>query len=229
MVFDLSPLWISAKTAFVATFFTFVLGIAAAKWMMGYQGRIKGFIDGVFTLPLVLPPTVVGFFLLLVFGKNGVIGKLLLRFGTTIIFSWPATVIAAVVVAFPLMYKTTRGALEQIDKNLIYAARTLGVSEWEIFWRIMLPLAWPGIAAGSILAFARALGEFGATLMIAGNIPGRTQTIPLAIFFAAQGGDMEQALIWVLLIVTISLAIVFFMNFWSEKQYKFINGFRGKA
>ncbi|MGI6225418.1 MAG: molybdate ABC transporter permease subunit [Peptococcales bacterium] len=215
---DFSPLWISVRTSFCATFITFFLGILAAWFVAGYKGKLKGLIDGVFTLPLVLPPTVVGFFLLLIFGRHGPIGKLLYSLGTQIIFSWSATVIAASVVAFPLMYKTTRGAFEQIDQNLIYAARTLGVSEWEVFWQVAVPLAWPGIAAGTVLAFARALGEFGATLMIAGNIPGKTQTIPLAIFFAAEGGEMDQALVWVLLIFGISLIVMTLMNYWNEYQ-----------
>lgn len=221
---DMSPMWISLKTAFTATAVTFFLGLAAARWMAYYKGKLKGLIDGIFNLPLVLPPTVVGFFLLLLFGRNGPLGKLLFKFGMTVIFSWPAAVIAAVVVAFPLMYKTARGALEQIDCNIVNAARTLGVSEWRIFWRVVLPLAWPGIAAGTILAFARSLGEFGATLMIAGNIPGKTQTIPVAIFFAAEGGDMEKALMWVLLIAGISLAVIFLMNYWTEYQRKYMPG-----
>ncbi|WHH57691.1 molybdate ABC transporter permease subunit [Petroclostridium sp. X23] len=228
MGFDLSPLWISTKTAFAATIFAFFLGIIAAQWIANYQGRLKGLIDGILNLPLVLPPTVVGFFLLLLLGKNGPIGRLLLHLGTTIIFSWYAAVIAATTVAFPLMYKTARAAFEQVDGNVLNAARTLGVSEWRIFWRITLPMAWPGIAAGTILSFARALGEFGATLMVAGNIPGRTQTMPVAIFFAAEGGDMGRALTWVLLIVTISLIVILLMNYWLDHQRKFISGTGGR-
>ena len=179
-------------------------------------------IDGVLTLPLVLPPTVVGFLLLLLFGKNGPLGKLLMAIGTTVIFSWPATVIAASVVAFPLMYRTVRSAFEQIDPTIINAGRTLGVSEWKIFWKITIPLAWPGVAAGTILAFARALGDFGATLMIGGNIPGKTLTIPAAIFFAAEGGEMRKALIWVILIFIISLIVMTLMNYWTDYQRKMI-------
>lgn len=226
MQLDISPLIISLKTTFTATCITFVIGIAAAYWMEGYKGSFKGFIDAAFALPLVLPPTVVGFFLLLIFGRYGFIGKLLLKFNTTIIFSWPATVIAASVVAFPLMYRTSRGAFEQIDKNIINAARTLGVSEWRIFLKVTLPLSWPGIAAAAILAFARALGEFGATTMVAGNIPGKTQTIPVAIYFAAQGGDMNRALMWVLVIVFISMVIIVLMNYWTEYQNRIISGRR---
>lgn len=220
---DWSPLWISLRTAFTATFITFFLGISAAKWMTDYRGKGKGIIDSIFNLPLVLPPTVVGFLLLLLFGRNGPIGKLLLKFDTTIIFSWYATVISATVVSFPLMYKTTRGSFEQMDKNLIHAARTLGISEWRIFWKVILPLSWPGVAAATVLSFARALGEFGATLMIAGNIPGTTQTIPVAIFFAAEGGNMQLAFLWVLLIVAISLVIIILMNYWSDYQRRFLS------
>ncbi len=217
---DLSPLWISLKTAFSATLITFFVGIAIAWFVAGYHGRLKGFIDGVLVLPMVLPPTVVGFFLLLLLGKNGPLGKLLYTLGTQIIFSWPATVIAAAVVSLPLMYKTARGAFEQIDGNIISAARTLGVSEWRVFWKVSVPLAWPGIVAGTILAFARALGEFGATLMVAGNIPGRTQTIPVAIFFAVEGGEMDQAFAWVFMIFTISLIVMIAMNYWIDHQRK---------
>lgn len=217
---DFSPLWISIKTSFAATIVAFVLGIAAAWFVAGYRGKMKGLIDSVLTLPMVLPPTVVGFFLLIIFGKNGPIGRLLYSLGTQIIFSWSATVIAASVVAFPLMYKTARGAFEQVDRNLIYAARTLGVSEWRIFWRVTVPIAWPGIAAGTVLSFARALGEFGATLMVAGNIPEKTQTIPVAIFFAAEGGDMGTALTWVVLIFSISIVVMTLMNYWTEHQRK---------
>lgn len=219
---DWSPLIISLKTAFLTTFITFVIGIIASYFMSNYKGKYKGLIDGLFTLPLVLPPTVVGFFLLLVVGKNGVVGKFLLQFDITIIFSWWATVISATVVAFPMMYRTSRAAFEQIDVNMISAARTLGLSEWKIFYKIAIPLAWPGIIAGIVLSFARALGEFGATLMIAGNIPGRTQTMPVAIFFAVEGGDMTKAIMWVLIITFISICMILILNYWSEVQQRII-------
>jgi molybdate transport system permease protein len=212
MPVDLSPLWISLKTAFTATLFASLGGILAARWMMGYRGRFRGWIDGILTLPLVLPPTVVGFLLLLLLGKNSPVGKFLDQLGITIIFTWAAAVIAATVVAFPLMYKTVLSAFEQIDLTLVSAARTLGASEWRIFWQILLPLAWPGVLAGTILAFARALGEFGATLMVGGSIPGVTQTMPITIFFAAEAGRMGVALTWVLLMVGISLAVIAGLN-----------------
>ncbi|MBV7273775.1 molybdate ABC transporter permease subunit [Clostridium sp. PL3] len=227
MLFDLSPMWISLKTTITATCIIFFIGIAAAYFMEGYHGKLKGVMDTVLILPLVLPPTVVGFFLLLIFGTNGPIGKLLLELNTSIIFSWPSTIISAAVVAFPLMYKTTRSSFEQIDNNIINAAKTLGLSEWTVFWKIIIPLAWPGVIVGTVLAFTRALGEFGATLMIAGNIPGKTQTIPVAIYFAAESGEMSTALIWVILIVAISMLVMVLMNCWSEYQRKLIYGFRG--
>ena len=218
MEFDFSPLWISLKTATAATFFAFFAGIAAAAWMKNYRGKFRGIIDGIFTLPLVLPPTVVGFLLLLLFGINSPVGQFLKQLGITVIFSWSATAIASTVVAFPLMYKTVLSSFEHIDNDLINCARTLGLSEWKIFWLIVLPLAWSGILAGTILSFARALGEFGATLMLAGSIPGRTQTMPIAIFFAAESGDLRRAFIWVLIMVAISLAVITIIHMWDESQ-----------
>lgn len=167
---------------------------------------------------MILPPTVVGFFLLVLLGKYGPIGSLLNRMGTRVIFSWSATVIAAAVVSFPLMYKAARGAFEQIDDNIISAARTLGVHEWRIFWRLSIPMVWPGIAAGTALAFARALGEFGATLMVAGNMPGKTQTIPIAIYFAVQSGEYMTAYLWAGCIFLISLITMSLMNRWTNVQ-----------
>ncbi len=214
---DLSPLYISMKTAGLATVITFVLGVYAARYIRGVK-RFQGIIDGIITLPLVLPPTVVGFFLLLLLGRNSFIGQFLNLFGINIIFSWPATVITATVVSFPLMYRTTRGAFEQIDKDLIAAARTLGMSEERIFWKIIIPLARPGIMAGAILSFARALGEFGATIMLAGNIPGKTQTMSTAIYSSVQANDQESAFIWAFIIIIFSLAVMVLMNYWLKKQ-----------
>jgi len=213
---DLSPLIISLATTCAATVATFFLGMMAAKAMYDMHGGLRAWIDGILTLPLVLPPTVVGFFLLLVFGRRSFIGHALERIGVTIAFSWPATVIAATVVAFPLMYRTTLGAFEQVNPTYPQAARTLGATEWAVFRRVLMPLAAPGVIAGTVLAFARALGEFGATLMLAGNIPGRTQTMPIAIFSSVEGGDMRGALVWVGLIVVLSLAIIRLLN--QEKR-----------
>lgn len=223
MNFDFSPLWISSKTAVASTLITFFIGILAAWFMRNKKGKFKVFFDALFTLPMVLPPTVLGFFLLLLFGKNGAIGSILFSLGIKLIFSWPATVIAATVVAFPLMYKATSGAFELIDENILNAARTLGVSEFRIFWTIAVPLGLPGIAAGTVLAFARALGEFGATLMLAGNIPGKTQTIPIAIFFAVEGGDMTSAFCWVFIIFIISLVVITLSNYWANSGSRKVN------
>lgn len=220
---NLSPLWISLQTATVATVFAFIVGILVAKVMFNYQRKGKGLIDGILTLPLVLPPIVIGFLLLLVFGRNSPVGQILKQWGISIIFSWPATVIASTVVAFPLMYKTTVSAFEQVNKDAINCARTLGASENRIFWQIVLPLSWRGIIAGIILTFARALGEFGATLMLAGNIPGKTQTMPLAIYFAAEAGKMGEALIWVIILIAIALGVITTINYWSNTDVFFDN------
>jgi len=215
---DFSPLWISLKTATIALIIIFFLGIAAAYWMLGYRGRWKSLIEGVFVAPLILPPTVVGFILLLLFGKNGPLGQLLDLFNFRVVFTWYAAIITATVVAFPLMYKTTLGAFEQVDANILQVARTLGASEGKIFWRLLLPLSFPGVLAGLTLAFARALGEFGATLMLAGNIPGQTQTIPMAIFFAVEAGAMTEASIWVFIIILISLSGIIAVNLWQSQR-----------
>ena len=213
----LAPLLISLKTVFVATVITFFLGLAVARWIAGYRGRFKSILDSIFLLPMVLPPTVVGFILLLLFGKNGPLGQFLLLFNTTIVFSWTATVIAAVVMAFPLMYMAARGAFEMVDINVENAARTLGASEWRIFWSITMPLAWPGIASGAVLALARCLGEFGATLMLAGNIPGKTATIPVAIYFAIQAGDTKEAIILGAIVFIIAFASLAAIAIWKGR------------
>jgi molybdate ABC transporter permease protein len=218
---DFSPLWISLKTAGLATMITFFLGLMVARWMFNYRGRAKSAIDALLISPLVLPPTVVGFLLLLLLGQNSPVGQFLRQINLNIIFTWQAAVLTSTVVAFPLMYRTSLAAFEQIEENIILAARTLGASEWRIFWQVMIPLAYRGIIAGTILAFARGLGEFGATLMLAGNIPGQTQTMPLAIFFAAESGNYQQALFWVLILLSLSIFVIIAVNFWAEsKQIK---------
>ena len=221
---DISPIIISLKTATVSMVFTFLLGLFIARAIVKIKSeKIKMILDGILTLPLVLPPTVMGFFLLLIFGVNRPIGKLLLEFlGVKIVFSWSATVIASVVTAFPLMYRSARGAFEQVDQNLIMAARTLGMSERKIFWRIIMPLALPGVASGGILAFARGLGEFGATAMIAGNIANKTRTLPLAIYADVAAGDMASATNYVLIVTIISFAVVVLTNYFTLKERKYI-------
>ncbi len=220
MAIDFTPLIISLKTSLVAVFFTFFLGIIAARLLMNVSGKVQWILDVIFTFPLVLPPTVVGFILLVIFGKNSIVGQFLSRLGFSIIFKWEATVLAAIIVSFPLMYRAAKGAFEQVDTDLIWAARTLGLSEFKIFTKIMVPLALPGIASGAILSFARALGEFGATLMIAGNIPKVTQTIPITIYFANAAGNTKVAAIWTLIIIGISFVVLGLMNYWSLKDKK---------
>lgn len=200
----LSPLWVSLKTVATTMVITVILGILAARWMARYHGKLKPLIDGIFILPLVLPPTVVGLVLLLTFGKNGPMGHLFSLLDTTVVFSWPATVISATVVSFPLMYMTARSAFELVDSDIEDAARTLGAGKWKVFRTVTMPLARPGIIAGSILCFARSLGEFGATLMLAGNIPGKTTTLPVAIYFEIQAGDMRSALYLTAIVLFIS-------------------------
>jgi molybdate transport system permease protein len=218
MISDFSPIIVSLKTTLTATVITLFLGVWAAWAVVKNDTPWKGLIDGVLTLPLVLPPTIVGFFLILFFGKNGPLGPLFESIGFSVIFSWTGTVIAATIVAFPMMYKSVRSAFEQLDHNVLDAATLLGVSDRKIFARIVLPMSWPGIAAGTVLAFARALGEFGATIMVSGNIPGKTQTIPLAIYFATEGGDMASAYMWVGIIFAISLSVMVLLNYWNGKQ-----------
>ncbi len=221
---DLSPLWISLKVALVATIFTFLLGLLAARLVLSLK-KFRFLVDGILSLPMVLPPTVVGFFLLIIFGKNSPLGQVLMRLGLNVLFTWPGAVIAAVVVSFPIMYRTARGALEQVDVNLVHAARTLGMNEWEVFTKIMLPVSWPGVAAATILAFSRALGEFGATIMIAGNIPGRTQTMSVAIYTAMQGGDRSLAYLWVAIIMSISFVSIVLMNLLTGyRDWRFTKG-----
>jgi len=221
---DLSPLWISLKTAGLATIATFFIGTAAAYGMLGYRGRWRSLIEGILISPLILPPTVVGFLLLLLFGRNGPLGNLMQQFDFTLIFTWYAAVVAAMVVSFPLMYKTALGAFEQIDSSLLQVARTLGASERRIFCQILLPLAVPGLLAGVTLAFARALGEFGATLMLAGNIPGQTQTMPMAIYFAVEAGNMGEAWLWTIAIMTLSLSGLMVVNLWQQRYEQRLQG-----
>lgn len=218
---DWSPLWISIKTGLAATFFCFFLGIFAARKIMKTGGRVKAVIDGILTLPMVLPPTVAGFFLLLLFSRRRPLGLLLYeQFDIKIVQSWAGCVIAATVIAFPLMYRNARAAFEQIDANLVYAGRTLGMSEWSIFWKVVVPTAGPGIASGTVLTFARAMGEYGATSMLAGNIPGKTGTISQKIAMVIQDGDYGTAGFWVAVVVVIALVIVAAINLLSDKKMK---------
>ena len=212
---DLSPLWISLKVSLLATIVTFGLGTIVAYKMYHYRGKARSLIEGLLIAPLILPPTVVGFVLLVLLGKNGILGQMLAQWHLQLVFTWYAAVLAAIVVSFPLMYRAALGAFEQIDSLLLDAARLEGASEITVFWYIALPLAIPGILAGTILAFARALGEFGATLMIAGNIPGQTQTMPMAIYFAVEAGAIEEGWFWTTIVVCISLVGIMAANSWK--------------
>ena len=208
---DLSPLWITFKISLVATAIVFVAGLLLA-WGVTNLKKGKAVIDAVLSLPLVLPPTVMGFLILISVGANSVIGKFLDTFGMKLVFTWQGASVAAAVVSFPVMYRGIRGALEQVNPTVVQAGRTLGLSEFKIMRKVMLPMAAPGILASVVLSFARCLGEFGATLMVAGNIPGKTRTMSVAVYTAMQGGDRELAYKWVAIIIAYSLIILVVMN-----------------
>lgn len=206
---DWSPLWISIKTGVVATILSFFIGIFLARWVMTLRGGFRIFMDGLLSMPMVLPPTVAGFILLLVFSRRRPLGTLLYEgFGIRVVQTWIGCVIAAMVIALPLMYQNARAAFEQIDENLIYAARTLGMPEMEIFFRIVLPMARPGITSGTILCFTRAMGEYGATSMLAGNIPGKTATVSQRIAMVIQNQDYVTAGFWVAVMIIISFSVI---------------------
>ena len=218
---DWSPLFISLKTGIVATFISFFLGIYAARKVVKTTPGKKAVIDGILTLPMVLPPTVAGFFLLLIFSKRRPFGIFLYEtFDIKVMQSWLGCIIAATVIAFPLMYRNARAAFEQLDVNLIYAGRTLGMSDIRIFWKVVIPSAGPGIASGTILTFARALGEYGATSMLAGNIPGKTGTISQKIAMVIQDGDYATAGVWVAIVMLIAFLVIFSMNLISGTKMK---------
>ena len=218
---DYSPLYVSLKTGIVATIFSFFLGLFAARKVIKAGPKVKAIADGILTLPMVLPPTAAGFFLLLLFSRRRPFGILLYEeFGIKVVQTWAGCIIAATVIAFPLMYRNARAAFEQIDVNLIYAARTLGMPEYKIFWKVAVPSAGPGLVAGTILTFARALGEYGATSMLAGNIPGKTGTISQRIAMVIQDGDYQTAGVWVGIVILIAFGIVVLMNLAFGKGMK---------
>lgn len=217
---DWSPIFISMKTASLSILVTFFIGLIVAWGIVKMKNdKIKIALDSVFTLPLVLPPTVVGFFLLWIFGVRGPIGRFFIDFfAVKIAFSWYATVIAAVVMSFPLMYRSARGAFEQVDTNLLDAGRTLGMSEWKIFWKVLFANALPGIISGGILAYARGLGEFGATAMLAGNIAGQTRTLPMAVYSDVAAGNMGSTFNYVVVIVVIAFIAISIMDYIAIRQ-----------
>lgn len=215
---DWSPLYISMKTGIAATIFSFFLGIYAARKVVKAGPKMKAVLDGFLTLPMVLPPTVAGFFLLLIFSRRRPFGIFLFeQFHIKVVQTWLGCIIAATVIAFPLMYRNARAAFEQIDVNLIHAGRTLGMSEITIFWKVVVPTAGPGILSGTILTFARVLGEYGATSMLAGNIPGKTGTISQRIAMVIQDGDYATAGIWVAIVIFIAFLIIVLMNLVSNR------------
>ena len=216
-----SPLWVSLKTTVVATILIFILGLAAAYFTLHISPRAQDIFDAIFTIPMVLPPTVCGFVLLFLCGSKTAFGRFFIDIGFPLFFSWPATVIAAVTVAFPLMYRNARGAFENLDTNMLDAARTLGWSNARIFFKLMLPLAWSSIAAATVLSFARALGEFGATLFLAGNYLGVTRTIPIAIYFEWMNGNDNIAWFWTAIIIIVSFIVILFINLWSKRTTKY--------
>lgn len=215
---DWSPLYISMKTGIAATIFSFFLGIYVARKVVKAGPKMKAILDGFLTLPMVLPPTVAGFFLLLIFSRRRPFGIFLFeQFHIKVVQTWLGCIIAATVIAFPLMYRNARAAFEQIDVNLIHAGRTLGMSEITIFWKVVVPAAGPGILSGTILTFARALGEYGATSMLAGNIPGKTGTISQRIAMVIQDGDYATAGVWVAIVIFIAFLIIVLMNLVSNR------------
>ena len=215
---DWSPLYISMKTGIAATIFSFFLGIYAARKVVKAGPKMKAILDGFLTLPMVLPPTVAGFFRLLIFSRRRPFGIFLFeQFHIKVVQTWLGCIIAATVIAFPLMYRNARAAFEQIDVNLSHAGRTLGMSEITIFWKVVVPAAGPGILSGTILTFARALGEYGATSMLAGNIPGKTGTISQRIAMVIQDGDYATAGVWVAIVIFIAFLIIVLMNLVSNR------------
>ena len=218
---DWSPLVISIKTGIVATILSFFFGIFAARAVMKLRPGARAVIDGFLTLPMILPPTVAGFFLLLIFSLRRPFGAALYEnFSIKAVQTWLGCILAATIIAFPLMYRNARAAFEQVDINLIHAGQTLGMSDSRIFWRVVMPAAGPGIASGTVLAFARAIGEYGATSMLAGNILGKTRTVSVAIASETAAGNYGTAGFWVVVIVLISFVIVALINIVSGKGMK---------
>ena len=216
---DWFPLWLSLRVALLSTVFAAVAGIALAYALANGRFRGREILDAAVTLPLVLPPTVLGYYLLVLLGRETIFGKIYEKvFGSPLVFSWQAAVVAAFIHSAPLLVKYTRAALESVDHSYERAARTLGAGEWKVFWRITLPLAQRSIFAATALAFARSLGDFGVTIMVAGNIPGRTQTVAVAIYDAVEAGNGALARTLVLIISAIALAILWCANRLGPRQ-----------
>ena len=221
---DLFPLWNSLRIALISSVIVFFSGIFCAYYVAKLPKLIKGALDVILTLPMVLPPTVVGYFLLMLLAPATPFGSWVYEnWALKLVMNWQASVAASTVVAFPLMYRNARAAFEQVDVNLIYAGRTLGMSERNIFWKVVIPIAAPGLASGTVLSFARAIGEYGATSMLAGNILGKTRTISVAIASETAAGNYDTAGFWVAVIVTLSFVVVFLINLFTGR------GIRGKG
>ncbi|AGL01922.1 molybdate ABC transporter permease subunit [Desulfoscipio gibsoniae] len=215
---DWYPVILSVKVALISVLVVLITGLPLSRLLSRLEFPGKDVVEAAITLPMVLPPSVIGYGLLMIIGKNGLLGHTLANLGLSIIFTWWAAVLASTVVSFPLMYQSTKAAFLSVNVNYEKAARTLGASEVKIFFTVTLPLAWPGILAGLVLSFARAMGEFGATLMVAGNIPGQTQTIPLAIYFAVESGNTDAARILVAIITIFSFLVIYWVNRWAKRK-----------
>ena len=220
MTIDWYPLYNSLRIASISCVLVFFTGIFFAYYAAKLPRAVKGVLDVILTLPMVLPPTVCGYFLLLIFGVKRPIGMFLLRFGVKFVMTWYGGILAAAVVAFPLMYRTARGAFESFDKNLAWAGQTLGLSDTYIFWRIRMPACRQGILAGTVLAFARALGEYGATSMLIGYTPGRTATISTTVYQLWRTNDEKSAMFWVLVNLAISTVVLLSVNMLEARQKK---------
>lgn len=217
---DWYPLWNSLRIAAVSCVIVFLVGIFAAYYVAKLPRWIKGIVDVLFTLPMVLPPTVCGYFLLLLFGVKRPMGVFLSRFGIQVVMTWYGGILASAVVAFPLMYRTARGAFESFDETLAYAGQTLGLSNTYIFWKIRMPACRQGILAGTVLAFARALGEYGATSMLIGYIPGKTATISTTVYQLWRTNDEAGAFVWVMVNLGISTVILLVVNMLETRNRK---------
>lgn len=215
---DWYPLFNSLRIALISCGVVFFTGIFAAYYVARLPRAIKGVLDVILTLPMVLPPTVVGYFLLLLLGTRRPLGQFFGQFGIRLVMNWYSAIFASIVVAFPLMYRTARGAFESFDEDLADAARTLGLSEGYVFWRVRMPVCRQGIMAGAVLAFARALGEYGATSMLAGYTPGRTATIATTVYQLWRTDNEAAALQWVLVDVAISAVVLLAVNLLEKKQ-----------
>lgn len=215
----LTPILLSLKIAFISTFITLILGLILAYVFTKHEFLFKDGLEVILTLPMTLPPTIMGYILLLLFSRKGPIGKILYNaFDINVIFTWVAGCIAAVVVSLPLMYQSIKSSFLSTDPVYENVARTLGKSEFEIFTKVTIPLALPGIVSGIVLSFSRAIGEFGATLMVAGNIPGKTETIPLAIFYAVESNNRQKANLLMAIVIGFSFINIYLLNKWIKKR-----------